>query len=101
MDIDGLGEETIEQLFEEGLIQNYADLYTLQEQDVLKLDRMAQKSVSNLLQGIENSKQIPFERVLFALGIRYVGETVSKSWQSILKYECNLKCFVGGNDGCG
>ncbi|MFT6166037.1 MAG: DNA ligase (NAD+) [Vicingaceae bacterium] len=78
MDIDGLGEETIEQLFAEGLIHNYADLYTLQEDDLLKLDRMAQKSVSNLLQGVENSKQIPFERVLFALGIRYVGETVSK-----------------------
>ena len=78
MDIDGLGEETIEQLFAGGLIHNYADLFTLNEQDVLKLDRMAQKSVSNLLQGIENSKQVPFERVLFALGIRYVGETVSK-----------------------
>ena len=78
MDIDGLGEETIEQLYAEGLIHNYADLYTLNEEDLLKLDRMAEKSVSNLLQGVENSKKIPFERVLFALGIRYVGETVSK-----------------------
>lgn len=78
MDIDGLGEETIEQLYSEGLIYNYADLYTLNEEDLLKLDRMAEKSVSNLLQGVENSKKISFERVLFALGIRYVGETVSK-----------------------
>ena len=78
MDIDGLGEETIEQLYAEGLIHNHADLYTLNEEDLLKLDRMAEKSVSNLLQGVENSKKIPFERVLFALGIRYVGETVSK-----------------------
>lgn len=78
MDIDGLGEETIEQLYAEGLITTYADLYTLIEDDLLQLDRMAQKSVSNLLEGVENSKKIPFERVLFALGIRYVGETVSK-----------------------
>ena len=94
MDIDGLGEETIEQLFEEGLIQNYADLYTLQEQDVLKLDRMAQKSVSNLLQGIENSKQIPFERVLFALGIRYVGETVSKK---LAKHFKNMNAILNAS----
>lgn len=94
MDIDGLGEETIEQLFEGGLIQNYADLYTLQEQDVLKLDRMAQKSVSNLLQGIENSKQIPFERVLFALGIRYVGETVSKK---LAKHFKNMNAILNAS----
>tara|TARA_B110000046_G_scaffold48630_1_gene53951 strand:+ start:69317 stop:71356 length:2040 start_codon:yes stop_codon:yes gene_type:complete len=94
MDIDGLGEETIEQLFAGGLIHNYADLYTLQEQDVLKLDRMAQKSVSNLLQGIENSKQIPFERVLFALGIRYVGETVSKK---LAKHFKNMSAILNAS----
>ena len=85
MDIDGLGEETIEQLFAAGLIENYADLYTLIEEDLLKLERMAQKSVSNLLQGVKNSNQIPFERVLFALGIRYVGETVSKKLAKYFK----------------
>jgi DNA ligase (NAD+) len=85
MDIDGLGEETIEQLFAVGLIYNYADLYTLIEADLLKLERMAQKSVSNLLQGVKNSNQIPFERVLFALGIRYVGETVSKKLAKYFK----------------
>ena len=85
MDIDGLGEETIEQLFAAGLIENYADLYTFIEEDLLKLERMAQKSVSNLLQGVKNSNQIPFERVLFALGIRYVGETVSKKLAKYFK----------------
>ncbi len=91
MDIDGLGEETIELLYAEKFINNYADLYTLQEEDLLKLDRMAQKSVSNLLQGVENSKQIPFERVLFALGIRYVGETVSKK---LAKYFKNMDAIL-------
>ena len=94
MDIDGLGEETIEQLFTGGLIHNYADLYILQEVDLLKLDRMAQKSVSNLLQGVENSKQIPFERVLFALGIRYVGETVSKK---LAKYFKNIDAILNAS----
>ena len=78
MDIEGLGEETIEQLYEAGLIRNIADIYTLQKDDLLKLERMADKSVNNLLQGIENSKNIPFETVLFSLGIRFVGETVAK-----------------------
>lgn len=78
MDIEGLGAETVELLFKEGLIRNYADLYSLKKEDLLPLDRMAEKSVSNLLMGIEASKSVPFERVLFALGIRYVGETVAK-----------------------
>ncbi len=78
MEIDGLGEETIKQLFNEGLISNYADLYELNEADLLPLERMAQKSVQKMLKGLEASKNIPFERVLFALGIRYVGETVAK-----------------------
>ncbi|GLB51202.1 DNA ligase [Neptunitalea chrysea] len=78
MDIEGLGAETVELLFKEGLITNYADLYTLQVGELLPLERMAQKSAENLVQGVEKSKEIPFERVLFALGIRYVGETVAK-----------------------
>lgn len=78
MDIEGMGAETVELLCQQGLIQNYADLYTLNKEDLLPLERMAEKSVSNLLEGIEASKQVPFERVLFALGIRYVGETVAK-----------------------
>ncbi|MEQ3656961.1 MAG: NAD-dependent DNA ligase LigA [Dokdonia sp.] len=78
MDIEGLGGETVALLVEEGLIQNYADLYTLEVGDLLPLERMAQKSAENLVLGVAASKDIPFERVLFALGIRYVGETVAK-----------------------
>jgi DNA ligase (NAD+) len=78
MNIDGIGEETVVQLYEAGLICNVADLYNLEKESLLQLDRMAEKSVENLLMGIETSKEIPFERVLFALGIRYVGETVAK-----------------------
>jgi len=78
MDIEGLGGETVALLFNNGLVQNYADLYELQVAQILPLERMAQKSAENLVNGIEKSKQIPFERVLFALGIRYVGETVAK-----------------------
>lgn len=78
MNIDGLGTETVELLYDQGLIKNVADLYTLEYDDLIRLDRMADKSVSNLLQGLEDSKSVPFERVLFALGIRFVGETVAK-----------------------
>jgi DNA ligase (NAD+) len=78
MNIDGLGAETVEQLFEEGLIRNVADLYDLRKEQVLPLERMAEKSATKLIDGIEASKKIPFEKVLFALGIRYVGETVAK-----------------------
>lgn len=78
MDIEGLGGETVELLFKEGLIENYADLYNLTEEQIIPLERMAKKSAENLVKGVEASKQIPFERVLFALGIRYVGETVAK-----------------------
>ena len=79
MDIEGLGGETVALLVKAGLIHNYADLYTLTKDQVLPLERMAEKSADNLLAGIEASKQIPFERVLFALGIRFVGETVAKT----------------------
>ncbi len=78
MDIDGLGSETVSLLVKNGLIHNYADLYELTVSDILPLDRMAEKSAINLIVGVEASKKIPFERVLFALGIRYVGETVAK-----------------------
>ncbi|MDT0607262.1 NAD-dependent DNA ligase LigA [Croceitalea rosinachiae] len=78
MDIEGLGAETVELLFKEGLIRNYADLYTLTKEQVMPLERMAEKSADNLVNGVEASKAIPFERVLFGLGIRYVGETVAK-----------------------
>ena len=78
MDIDGLGGETVALLVNEGLITSYADLYHLSKEDILPLERMAEKSAENLINGIEASKQIPFERVLFAIGIRYVGETVAK-----------------------
>ena len=78
MDIDGLGGETVALLYNAGLVKNYADLYTLKKDDIVILDRMADKSAENLLNGIERSKTISFDRVLYALGIRYVGETVAK-----------------------
>ena len=78
MDIDGLGGETVDLLRKEGLIQNYADLYDLNVAQIIPLERMAEKSAQNMISGIEKSKEIPFEKVLFALGIRFVGETVAK-----------------------
>jgi DNA ligase (NAD+) len=78
MDIEGLGGETVALLFNNGLVHNYADLYELKVEDILPLERMAQKSAENLVKGVEKSKEIPFESVLFALGIRFVGETVAK-----------------------
>ncbi len=78
MDIEGLGSETVELLFKEGLIHDYTDLYTLTVAQLLPLERMAQKSAENLVNGVKASREVPFERVLFALGIRYVGETVAK-----------------------
>ena len=78
MDIEGLGGETVELLYKEGLIKNYADLYTITKEQVMPLERMAEKSAENLVNGVKASISIPFERVLFALGIRFVGETVAK-----------------------
>ncbi|MEO2060957.1 MAG: NAD-dependent DNA ligase LigA [Mesonia sp.] len=78
MDIEGLGGETVALLVRENLIENYADLYELKKEQILPLERMAEKSAENLINGIQQSKEVPFERVLFALGIRYVGETVAK-----------------------
>ena len=78
MDIDGLGQETVSLLVRNGLIRNYADLYDLKYEQIVVLERMAEKSANNLIQGILRSKNISFERVLYALGIRHVGETVAK-----------------------
>ena len=78
MDIEGLGGETVALLFNNGLVKDYADLYELTVEQILPLERMAQKSAENLVNGVQKSKEIPFERVLYALGIRYVGETVAK-----------------------
>ncbi len=85
MNIDGLGDETIELLYNEGLIRNIADLYDLKKDQVLPLERMAEKSADNLINGIEASKEIPFEKVLFALGIRFVGNTVAKKLAKAFK----------------
>ncbi len=78
LDIEGLGQETVALLVNANLIKNYSDLYDLKFDQVVHLDRMADKSANNLLEGIIESKKIPFERVLYGLGIRYVGETVAK-----------------------
>jgi len=78
MDIEGLGGETVALLVKAELISNYSDLYQLTKEQVVPLERMADKSAENLIKGVEASKQIPFERVLYAIGIRFVGETVAK-----------------------
>jgi DNA ligase (NAD+) len=78
MDINGMGDETVQLLYESGLVHNIADLFDLKYEDVLKLDRMAEKSAQNLVDGIKEAVKIPYQRVLFGLGIRYVGETVAK-----------------------
>ena len=79
MNIDGLGSETIDQFYQEGLIHNIADLYTLKAPDIACLERMGKKSAVNIMEGLRASKEVPFERVLFALGIRFVGETTAKT----------------------
>ena len=78
MNIDGLGEETVDAFYNEGLIKNVADLYKLKLNDIAVLDRMGEKSAQNIIDGINNSRNIPFERVVYAIGIRFVGETVAK-----------------------
>lgn len=94
MNIDGLGAETIELLYAKKLVRNVADLYTLTFDDLVNLDRMADKSANNLLFGLEASKQVPFERVLFALGIRFVGETVAKK---LAKAFGSIDCLVAAS----
>jgi len=95
MDIDSLGGETIEQLYSEGLVKNIADLYDLKKDRLLPLERMAEKSVNNLLEGIEMSKQVPFERVLYAIGIRHVGETTAKKIARKVK---NMDALMGASE---
>ena len=90
MDIDGMGGETIDLLFEAELLRHVGDIYRLSAEQLLPLERMAEKSVNNLLAGIETSKQVPFARVLFGLGIRYVGETVAKKLTKAFKNIDNL-----------
>ncbi|MFI3267406.1 MAG: NAD-dependent DNA ligase LigA [Rikenellaceae bacterium] len=91
MNIDGLGDETIEMLCSQGLITNVADLYSLQKEKLEVLERMGDKSATNIINAIEKSKSIPFERVLFALGIRYVGETTAKKIAYSIKNIDNLE----------
>lgn len=87
MNIDSLGEETLAQFYEAGLVKSIADIYSLKDRkaQILELERMAEKKVQNILDGIEASKNVPFERVLFALGIRHVGETTAKKVASAFK----------------
>jgi len=85
MNIDGLGSETIDLLFQNNLIKDVADLYELKRSDLVNLDRLGEKSATRILESLESSKSVPFERVLFALGIRYVGETVARKLARELK----------------
>lgn len=90
MDIEGLGGETVALLYNNGLVKDYSDLYELRVDQILPLERMAQKSAENLVNGVLKSKEVPFERVLYALGIRYVGETVAKK---LAKHYKNIKAI--------
>jgi DNA ligase (NAD+) len=90
MNIDGIGAETVELLFDNNLINNYADLYDLTEEQIVPLERIAEKSAKNIILGLEASKQVSFEKVLFAIGIRFVGETVAKKLTKHYKTIDNL-----------
>lgn len=94
MDIEGLGGETVTLLYNAGLVSNYADLYELQKEQITPLDRMAEKSAENLINGVQKSKNISFDRVLYALGIRYVGETVAKK---LAKHYKNIDAIANAN----
>lgn len=93
MNIDGLGDETIETFYQRGLVKHISDLYILKEKaaELKSIERFGEKSIDNMLKGIELSKQMPFEKVLFGLGIRYVGETVARKLARALKTIDNLK----------
>ena len=90
MNIDGLGGETIKLLLKNNIIKNYADLYQLKYMDLIDLNRIAEKTAKNIINAVNDSKKIPFEKILFALGIRYVGETVSKKLVNHFKSIDNL-----------
>lgn len=94
MNIEGLGPETVDLFYQEGLIHDIGDLYTLQTADICRLERMGEKSAENIIQGIERSKEVPYERVLFALGIRFVGETVAKK---VAKAFRSIKALASAN----
>ena len=94
MDIDGLGDETVALLVNSGIIIDYSDLYKLKIEDVIGLERMAEKSSINLVDGIKKSLEIPFERVLYALGIRYVGSTVAKT---LARHYKNIDKLISSN----
>jgi DNA ligase (NAD+) len=79
MNIEGIGPETVDLFYQDHLIESIADLYTLKAADIVRLERMGEKSAENIVAGIERSKAVPFERVLFAIGIRFVGETTAKT----------------------
>lgn len=79
MDIDGLGEETVDLLFSQKLIRTYADLYALKTEQLIPLERMGEKSASNIIKSIRDSLKVPYSRVLYALGIRHVGETIART----------------------
>jgi len=85
MNIETIGEETVALMYDAGLVHNIADLYQLTKEQVMSLDRMADKSAENIIKGIEGSKQVPFERVVYALGIRHVGETMAKKLAFAMK----------------
>ena len=91
MNIDGLGQETIDLFFEKNMIQDVSDLYTLQKEDIANLDRLGEKSAERILEGLKLSKSVAFEKVLFALGIRFVGETVAKTLANKLIDIDNIK----------
>ena len=78
MNIDGIGEETVDAFYKEGFVKSVADLYKLNAYDIANLERMGEKSAQNIIEGINNSRNVPFERVVYAIGIRFVGETVAK-----------------------
>ncbi|TAJ08124.1 NAD-dependent DNA ligase LigA [Marinilabiliaceae bacterium JC017] len=92
MNIDGLGSETIELLYKQNLINDVADLYSLKKTNLVQLERMGDKSAQNIITGIDASREVPFARVLFALGIRFVGETVAKKLASAFK---NIEALKG------
>lgn len=85
MDIDGLGPETIDLFYQAGLVKDIADIYSMSVRDIARMERLGEKSALNIMAGLEKSKQVPFERVLFAIGIRFVGETVAKILARSLK----------------
>jgi len=90
MNIENIGEETVALLYDTGLVRSISDLYKLKKEDILPLDRMAEKSANNIINSIEKSKEVSFDRVLFALGIRFVGETVAKILAKAFKNILNL-----------